>query len=590
MVQCSLPSLFNEPFTDSIDYTDVQRAEMIYLVGCCNGLVCILLDLTTFILWNPATKKSMNLPHFDNNKLMHGSIMKYGFGFDELNDDFKVFGSRHLYATDGTRHTIGKDYSLRSNSWTLYVNGKLHWEKHDKREIVSFDLSSHVSRVVELPSSYSDVRFRFMSSLGVHKGCLITHAFHPNTHFDIWVMKEYGAKESWDKVTTVLYFDDPHGYSVAIAPNGDILLNYDSSFAIYNPKSNVLLRSSNPTSRRRNGTIPSPLPQKAISSTTDVSTKLNSKENLSGKSYLNMDKRSTTSCSILSAQASSFLKRETDPTSKIWRYSGRSKGMGNDTNASTRSFSLASSKRMSMETKDAKEASAMKGSLQSSMSSENSSWASPGTCLSTQTLRPSGLRPPSPLSRFSRENSAPSYNGETRTRKLPQKVISKGTTFGCSTQSDSACKKLKAPCSDVPKNIKRPKIESSNTSQVMKYGGAVDQESGMKKKLSYSFDHLENLSRYFEAIDLNQGKRVDRPNKIDVENHGVPVPSLFKRENQLLKSLVSSSKACQMRTPLSDKTFSCNFSGTSMECKRGKSAKKASSVYATSKVLDKENI
>ncbi|KAL8544494.1 hypothetical protein ACS0TY_004892 [Phlomoides rotata] len=322
-----------------------------------------------------------------------------------------------------------------------------------------------------------------------------------------------------------------------------------------------------PTSRRRNGTIPSPLPQKAISSATNISTKLN----------------------ILSAQASSVLKRETDPTSKIWRYSGRSKRMGNDTNASTRSFSLASSKRMSMETKDSKEASTMKGSLQSSMSSANSSWASPGTCLSTQALRPSGLRPPSPLTRFSRENSAPSYNGETRTRKLPQKVISKGTTFGCSTQSDSACKKLKTPCSDVPKNIKRPKIESSNTSQVMKYG-AVDQENGMKKKLSYSFDHLENLSRYFEAIDLNQGKRVDRPNKIDVENHGVPVPSLLKRENQLLKSLVSSSKACQMRTPLSDKTFSCNFSGTSMERKRGKSAKKASSVYATSKVLDKENI
>ncbi|KAL8557655.1 hypothetical protein ACS0TY_004935 [Phlomoides rotata] len=532
---------------------------------------------------------------------MHGSIMKYGFGFDELNDDFKVFGSLHLYATDGTRHTIGKVYSLRSNSWTLvehsvssfhgvgvYVNGKLHWEKHDKREIVSFDLSSHVSGVVELPSSYSDVRFRFMSSLGVHKGCLITHAFHPNTHFDIWVMKEYGAKESWDKVTTVLYFDDPHGYSVAIAPNGDILLNYDSSFAIYNPKSNVLLRSTNVISYTpflESANFQKEKRNDSFSATTKGDKQHDGHLNKVEHMALNRKFSSV----VLSAQASSFLKRETDPSSKIWRYSGRSKGMGNDTNASTRSFSLASSKRMSMETKDAKEASAMKGSLQSSMSSENSSWASPGTCLSTQTLRPSGLRPPSPLSRFSRENSAPSYNGETRTRKLPQKVISKGTTFGCSTQSDSACKKLKTPCSDVPKNIKRPKIESLNTSQVMKYG-AVDQENGMKKKLSYSFDHLENLSRYFEAIDLNQGKCVDRPNKIDVENHGVPVPSLLKRENQLLKSLVSSSKACQMRTPLSDKTFSCNFSGTSMERKRGKSAKKASSVYATSKVLDKENI
>ncbi|KAL8556884.1 hypothetical protein ACS0TY_004382 [Phlomoides rotata] len=263
---CSLPSLFNEPFTDSIDYTaargiNAQRAEMIYLVGCCNGLVCILLDLTTFILWNPTTKKSRNLPHFNNDKPMHGPIMKYGFGFDELKDDFKVFGSLHLYATDGTCHTIGKVYSLRSNSWKaveysvssfhgagVYVNGKLHWQKHDKCVIVSFDLNSHVSGVVDLPSSYSyssDVRF--LSILRVHKGCLIAHALqieNPNTHLHIWVMKEYGVKESWDKVTSVLYFNDPRGYSFAIAPNGDVLLNYGPSFAIYNPKSNVLRLSN----------------------------------------------------------------------------------------------------------------------------------------------------------------------------------------------------------------------------------------------------------------------------------------------------------------------------------------------------------
>ncbi|KAL8509821.1 hypothetical protein ACS0TY_016878 [Phlomoides rotata] len=140
--QCSLHSLFNEPFTDSIDYTaahglNVQTGE-IDLVGCCNGLVCILLDFTRFIVWNPTTKKSRNLPDFVN-KQKHGLILKHGFGFDELNDDFKVFGSLHFYATDGTLHTTGKVYSLRSNSWKVvehsvssldgagvYVSGKLH--------------------------------------------------------------------------------------------------------------------------------------------------------------------------------------------------------------------------------------------------------------------------------------------------------------------------------------------------------------------------------------------------------------------------------------------------------------------------------
>lgn len=71
--------------------------------------------------------------------------------------------------------------------------------------------------------------------------------------------------------------------------------------------------------------------------------------------------------------------------------------MGNDINALTRSLSLSSSKRISVEPKDAKRASALKGSLQSS--SLNS--ASPGARLSTQTLRPSGIRPPSSHTRFS---------------------------------------------------------------------------------------------------------------------------------------------------------------------------------------------
>lgn len=92
------------------------------------------------------------------------------------------------------------------------------------------------------------------------------------------------------------------------------------------------------------------------------------------------------------------------PTSKIWRHPGRNKGMGNDINASTRSLSLSS-----IESKDAKEASALKASLQSSLSSANSSKASPGTRLLTQTLRPSGLRPPTYHTKLSHEVGVDEY-------------------------------------------------------------------------------------------------------------------------------------------------------------------------------------
>lgn len=253
------------------------------------------------------------------------------------------------------------------------------------------------------------------------------------------------------------------------------------------------------------------------------------------------------------------------------------------------------------------------------------------------------------------QNTPPRYHGATRSRKMPQKVISEGTAFGARTQFGnlttellpdssissrhvSTCKKLKSPCSEVAKNIKRPKTELANMPLVMdkemcletwrvgdhgknprnKLGlnssleeekrrdvfknkryreshgpkdangihtEATDHENG-KKNLSFSVDQLDNLSRYFEAIDLNKEKMTQlekkqrdwhsKHNKIDVEKHGVPTYSLLKQENQLLDSPMASSKPCQLsppsvnaaasipstRTPLADKTSTFNYSGT----------------------------
>lgn len=140
-----------------------------------------------------------------------------------------------------------------------------------------------------------------------------------------------------------------------------------------------------------------------------------------------------------SAQASSLLKRKTEsrkgqhsaslPTSKIRRHAERNKGMGN-IGSSTRSLSLLNhhscpssaspaihwsseslsssvcNKQTSIESNDAIESSDLQSNLQNPLSSPNqySSQATPGTCyvgsLSAKSIRPSGLRPPSPQIRF----------------------------------------------------------------------------------------------------------------------------------------------------------------------------------------------
>ncbi|KAL8544496.1 hypothetical protein ACS0TY_004894 [Phlomoides rotata] len=259
--QCSLPSLFNDPFTNSITCNvdlgiNFQRPmESVYLVGSCNGLVCILLDRRRFVLWNPTTRMLKNLPPFDN-KMRHGSITKYGFGFDELNDDYRVFGLLSVFCVSGAYFPIRKVYSLRANSWKVvegkdaspfdekgfHVSGKLHWNIRyaQKCGIASFDLNTMVCGVVELPF-FTELSHKL--GVGVLKGCLSVHYYHRKTHVNIWLMKEYGVRDSWEKVVTVPYYHDPRENPLptpfAIGPNGEVLLHNGDTFIIYNPKSNV---------------------------------------------------------------------------------------------------------------------------------------------------------------------------------------------------------------------------------------------------------------------------------------------------------------------------------------------------------------
>ncbi|KAL8511087.1 hypothetical protein ACS0TY_017782 [Phlomoides rotata] len=185
-------------------------------------------------------------------------ISKYGFGFDELSD-YKVFVLINRINTGGLPIScIGLVYRLMSNSWKnigecdispfetegmgMYVSGKLHWCRFEgyKCDIISFDLNRHVYGVVELPSYMEGDLY----SLGVLGGCLSAHFCNPNGGLDVWLMKEYGVKKSWDKVATVPKYNHPDCCEtptpLVIAPDGEVLLfYYYSSIVIYNPKCDV---------------------------------------------------------------------------------------------------------------------------------------------------------------------------------------------------------------------------------------------------------------------------------------------------------------------------------------------------------------
>ncbi|KAJ4829568.1 hypothetical protein Tsubulata_021957, partial [Turnera subulata] len=136
------------------------------LVGSCNGLVCISLDrkLNDVVLWNPTTGVFKQLPKPEDTSYYCG-CPAYGFGYDSVSDDYKIFSFSVL--ASGSDETKTQIFSLKANSWKkisnekesvdvgghkgLFLNGALHWFS-GCREIVAFDLEKEESYVVPQPA------------------------------------------------------------------------------------------------------------------------------------------------------------------------------------------------------------------------------------------------------------------------------------------------------------------------------------------------------------------------------------------------------------------------------------------------------
>ncbi|KAL7109503.1 hypothetical protein ACP275_06G179200 [Erythranthe tilingii] len=226
--RCYLPSLFSGLSSDpvEIDFSIENYKGGVWVVDSCNGLVCISINEGRhFLLWNPSTRNYKKLADVDDDGMK--LIIMYGFGFDESNDDYKVFCG---FSNRGRGGTFAKIYSLRADSWKRieffeedgfgldatgkFVSGKLHWG------------SGVCGNVAQPPSC---VEGDFSPSLSVLGGCLCVLYNSPRTSLDVWVMNEYGVSESWIKIVTVPYIHLPLSNpsiltpSLCVGPNGEIL-------------------------------------------------------------------------------------------------------------------------------------------------------------------------------------------------------------------------------------------------------------------------------------------------------------------------------------------------------------------------------
>ncbi|KAJ6952290.1 hypothetical protein NC653_041437 [Populus alba x Populus x berolinensis] len=75
--------------------------------------------------------------------------------------------------------------------------------------------------------------------LGVLQGWLCVMCNYQGVRADVWVLKEFGVRDSWTKLFSIPYLDPlwfHYSVPLCIDVGGEVMLEYKSVLVIYNPK------------------------------------------------------------------------------------------------------------------------------------------------------------------------------------------------------------------------------------------------------------------------------------------------------------------------------------------------------------------
>lgn len=215
--------------TTSVEIDETLRTLLLgtSLVGSCNGLICTYKPKTGIFLWNLATRRFRKLPTapsdflrpFEIDPFLYDPFL-YGFGYDAVNDDYKVLSIFHPDGCDldGSELEVVV-YSLKNNSWRRLSNISndflltfyygmflgLHWITNKTlgsescQSILAFDLAAENYREVPIPKVRINNPHEWSLCIFAESLCvLIFH--HPYICIDIWLMNDYGVGNSWCKL------------------------------------------------------------------------------------------------------------------------------------------------------------------------------------------------------------------------------------------------------------------------------------------------------------------------------------------------------------------------------------------------------
>lgn len=232
--------------------------------GSCHGLVLLVVnEENSKLMINPTTLDIEKVPNFCLALDPKISFSMYGLGYDCSNDDYKIVALSY-YDTDNEHEpdcaeTFVDIYSVKMKTWRrlenspydhavphlasgIFLNDAIHWLACDCRNegspsvIAAFNLAREEFDEVPPPKDVDEDKFVFYE-LTVIGGCLAMVIDSYRGSVDVWVMKEYGRQDSWNKIS-IKVPDDQIAYSfkpICLLSNEEMVLGKDGEeLVLYN--------------------------------------------------------------------------------------------------------------------------------------------------------------------------------------------------------------------------------------------------------------------------------------------------------------------------------------------------------------------
>ncbi|XP_027120321.1 F-box/kelch-repeat protein At3g23880-like [Coffea arabica] len=231
------------------------------ILGSCDGLICLLnfsapslfFNSKDILIWNPSTKELLTIPSPFG--LVDPEFCWFGRDSNIIGAYKLVIGLRtQIYSSEdlpiirilyscgggiykwrGIETKFGSEIRSFSDPRGTHLNEIVHWPSSSSwfsHVVVTFDLSQEKFGTIPVPNMlHRNNGF----TIGVFEKCLCAiFNFSPHKRywwdrFEVWMMKEYGVKESWTMSMTLEGLEAFSIRPLAFLKNGELIADVDDN-------------------------------------------------------------------------------------------------------------------------------------------------------------------------------------------------------------------------------------------------------------------------------------------------------------------------------------------------------------------------